>query len=206
MGTQWLESLRTFDVQTLSFKQAGAWTTGRQAATVVLVMAAVLALGYMLLVQPGLAHLQQQRSVEPQLKAQWEARVREVATLERYRQHLQSLQTTFDNVHSQLPSQAQVPGLLEEVSRISLSRGLVIEHMQWLPQTLQPFYTELPLQLLLVGGYHDLGLFLSDIATLPRIVTLHDFTLTAAADGANGPLRMTLLAKTYRANDQGLIP
>ena len=99
-----------------------------------------------------------------------------------------------------------MPGLLDEVSRLAQNSGLIIEQIQWLPETLQPAYSELPLQLRVVGGYHDLGVFLSGIAGLPRIVTLHDFTLTAATPAANGPLRMTLLAKTYRANDQGLIP
>jgi type IV pilus assembly protein PilO len=67
----------------------------------------------------------------------------------------------------------------------------------------QPFYAELPLKLVLIGGYHDLGHFVSQLAGLPRIVTLHDFTLTPLNETNDGQLRMTLLAKTYRTYDQG---
>ena len=106
----------------------------------------------------------------------------------------------------QLPAQAQVPGLLDQVSQLGKANGLLIERIQWLPEVLQPFYAELPLQMTLAGGYHELGLFVSAMASLPRIVTLHDFALAPLNGTGDGQLRMTLLARTYRTHDQGLIP
>lgn len=206
MVAQWLESLRTVDLHELNLKQAGTWSGKRKAGVATGFVALLVLAGYALWLQPGLARLHEQRSAEPVLKAQLANRAQEAASLVDHHQHLQALQTAFDEVMRQLPRQSQVPGLLDEVSRLAQNSGLIIEQIQWLPETLQPAYSELPLQLKVVGGYHDLGVFLGGIAGLPRIVTLHDFTLTAATPAANGPLRMTLLAKTYRANDQGLIP
>lgn len=206
MGAQWLESLRTFDLHELNLKHAGMWSARRKAVVAAGLMALLLLAGYALWLKPGLARLYEQRNAEPELNAQLATRVREAASLVDHHRHLEALQAAFDDVMRQLPRQSQVPGLLDEVSRLAQNSGLIIEQIQWLPETLQPVYSELPLQLMVVGGYHDLGVFLSGIADLPRIVTVHDFTLTAATPAANGPLRMTLLAKTYRANDQGLIP
>ncbi|OZY59168.1 pilus assembly protein PilO [Pseudomonas lundensis] len=206
MGAQWLESLRTFDLQELNLKHAGMWSARRKAVVAAGLVALLLLTGYGLWLKSGLARFHEQRNAEPELTAQLATRAREAASLVDHRRHLEALQAAFDDVMRQLPRQSQVPGLLDEVSRLAQNSGLIIEQIQWLPETLQPVYSELPLQLMVVGGYHDLGVFLSGIADLPRIVTVHDFTLTAATPAANGPLRMTLLAKTYRANDQGLIP
>ena len=106
----------------------------------------------------------------------------------------------------QLPRKAEVPGLLDEIARIGLTSGLRIEHIHWLPEVIQSFYTELPLQMSLVGGYHDFGLFVSGLASLPRVVTVQDFTLAALGGSGSEQLRMTLLATTYRTHDQGLVP
>ena len=91
-----------------------------------------------------------------------------------------------------------MPELLDEVSRLGQGNGLLVEHIQWLPEVLQTFYAELPLQMTLVGGYHELGLFVSAMASLPRIVTLHDLSLAPSNGTGDGQLRMTLLAKAYR--------
>jgi len=108
------------------------------------------------------------------------------------------LEAGFSALLKQLPAQAQVPELLDEISRLGLSNGLLVEHIQWLPEVLQTFYAELPLQMTLVGGYHELGLFVSAMASLPRIVTLHDLSLAPSNGTSDGQLRMTLLAKAYR--------
>jgi len=108
------------------------------------------------------------------------------------------LEAGFSALLKQLPAQAQVPELLDEISRLGLSNGLLVEHIQWLPEVLQTFYAELPLQMTLVGGYHELGLFVSAMASLPRIVTLHDLSLAPSNGTGDGQLRMTLLAKAYR--------
>ena len=206
MRMQWLHDLRGFDVSDLSFRHAGAWSARRQCLIAAAIAGALIGLGYLLLLQAPLAQLHQQRAGETSLKKQFEAKVVQVSGFNDALQRMQALQTAWGQVIEQLPNEAHIPGLLDEVSRIGMTSGLSIEHMQWLPEAQHPFYTELPLHITLSGGYHEFALFVSAIEHLPRIVTLHDFTLRPVSPAANSPLRITLLAKTYRTNDQGLIP
>ena len=206
MAAHWLVSVRSFDLRELDFGSPGTWSPRRKIAMASAWLGLVLVLGYSLLLEPQVARLQQQQDAQVVLKAEFESRAAQVANLDAYEMQMRELQATFSALLKKLPAQAEVPGLLDEVSRLGMATGLVIEHIQWLPEVLQPFYSELPLQMTLAGGYHDLGLFVSALASLPRIVTLHDFSLAPLNGADGGQLRMTLMARTYRTHDQGLIP
>ena len=104
----------------------------------------------------------------------------------------------------QLPSDTEVPGLLEDITRTGLESGLEFEEIKLQPEVVQQFYIELPIQISVVGTYHDLATFVSAVASLPRIVTLHDFDIQAADADSVSKLSMKVLAKTYRYNDEGL--
>ena len=97
-----------------------------------------------------------------------------------------------------------VPYLLEDITRTGLGSGLEFEEIKLLPEVTQQFYIELPIQITVTGAYHDLATFVSGVAGLPRIVTLHDFELAPASKEGGSKLRMSILAKTYRYNDKGL--
>ena len=103
----------------------------------------------------------------------------------------------------QLPGDTEVPGLLEDITRAGLGSGLAFEEIKLLPEVAQPFYIELPIQITVTGGYHELATFVSGVAGLPRIVTLHDFALAPASPQGGPKLRLSILAKTYRYNDKG---
>lgn len=206
MAAQWLHSLRSFDLRELDLGHPGVWSPKRQNLVALAWLGMILALGYPLLLQPSFGRLQLQHEAQTRLKTEFESRVAQVANLDAYLKQMQGLEAAFGVLLEQLPAQAQVPGLLDEISRLSHLNGLVVEHIQWLPEVLQPFYAELPLQMTLAGGYHELGLFVSAMASLPRIVTLHDFALAPLNSSGSGQLRMTLLARAYRTHDQGLIP
>ena len=205
-AAQWLARLGQFELRDLDFERVGWWSLRFKALVALLLVGVLLIVGYGLQLQSPINRLAQQRDVEVTLKTEFASKATQAAGLDAWLMHVHELETSFSGVLKQLPGQAQVPGLLDEVSRIALTSGLLIEHIQWSPEVLQPFYAELPLKLVLIGGYHDLGLFVSSLASLPRIVTLHDFALAPLNDTGDGQLRMTLLAKTYRAHDQGLIP
>ena len=206
MAAQWLHSLRSFDLRELDLGHPGVWSPKRKNLVALAWLGMILALGYPLLLQPSFGRLQLQHEAQTRLKTEFESRVAQVANLDAYLKQMQGLEAAFGVLLEQLPAQAQVPGLLDEISRLSHLNGLVVEHIQWLPEVLQPFYAELPLQMTLAGGYHELGLFVSAMASLPRIVTLHDFALAPLNSSGSGQLRMTLLARAYRTHDQGLIP
>lgn len=203
--TQWLERLRGVDLREMDIGDCGAWSPARKMLMAVLMAVLVVGLGYGLLLQASLSRLEQQHNAQTALKADFEAKAAQVARLDAYMGQMRELQASLDTLREQLPTQAQVPSLLEDVSRLGLMAGLKIEKIHWLPEVPQPFHAELALRLTLVGGFHELGLFVSELARLPRIITLHDFALQPLVPQGN-ELRMNVLAKTYRAHDQGLLP
>ena len=205
-AADWLMNLRSIDLRELDFASVGAWSSRRKTVVALMWLSLLLVLGYLLFLLSSTTRLQQQAEAQVALKTAFESRVAQVANLDAYVIQLHDLEAAFSAMLKQLPTQAQVPGLLDQVSQLGKANGLVIERIQWLPEVLQPFYAELPLQMTLAGGYHELGLFVSAMASLPRIVTLHDFALAPLNGTGDGQLRMTLLARTYRTHDQGLIP
>ena len=205
-AADWLMNLRSIDLRELDFASVGAWSSRRKTVVALMWLSLLLVLGYLLFLLSSTTRLQQQAEAQVALKTAFESRVAQVANLDAYVIQLHDLEAAFSAMLKQLPAQAQVPGLLDQVSQLGKANGLVIERIQWLPEVLQPFYAELPLQMTLAGGYHELGLFVSAMASLPRIVTLHDFALAPLNGTGDGQLRMTLLARTYRTHDQGLIP
>ena len=206
MIAHWLVSLHSFDLRELHLGNSGAWSLTRKTAVALVWSGVLLMLGYVVLLQGPVARLQQLQEMQSTLKTEFESRAAQVADLDAYVMQVHGLEAGFSTLLKQIPARAQVPELLDEVSRLGQTNGLLVEHIQWLPEVIQTFYAELPLHMTLVGGYHELGLFVSAMASLPRMVTLHDVTLAPINSTGDGQLRMTLLARAYRTHDQGLIP
>ena len=119
------------------------------------------------------------------------------------------LNAKFGTLLQQLPSDTEVPGLLDDITRTGLNSGLEFDEIKLMPEVVQQFYIELPIQITVAGSYHDFATFVSSVTSQDRIVTLHDFEITKpqASDSpiySAGKLRMSILAKTYRYNDQGV--
>ena len=106
------------------------------------------------------------------------------------------IEENFGTLLSQLPSDTEVPGLLDDISNAGVSNGLQFNKIGLLPENKKEFYIELPIAISVEGTYHDIGAFVSSVAALPRIVTLHDFTVDRGKTGGN--LVMKIQAKTYR--------
>lgn len=198
-----LASLRKIDVNDLDLNNIGSWPAAVKVIAGILAVVIVLALGYNFHLKDLQATLDQQRLDEETLKEQFSTKAFQAANLEAYREQMKEAETSFGALLKQLPSDTEVPGLLEDITRIGLDSGLEFEEIKLLPEVTQPFYIELPIQIKVVGGYHDLATFVSGVASQPRIVTLHDFELVPAEQGSTSKLRMSVLAKTYRYNDKG---
>lgn len=198
-----LASLRKIDINDLDLNNIGSWPAAAKVIAGFLAVVLVLALGYNFHLKDLQATLDQQRLDEETLKEQFSTKAFQAANLEAYREQMKEAETSFGALLKQLPSDTEVPGLLEDITRIGLDSGLEFEEIKLLPEVTQPFYIELPIQIQVVGGYHDLATFVSGVASQPRIVTLHDFELVPAEQGSTSKLRMSVLAKTYRYNDKG---
>ncbi|AHZ70134.1 MULTISPECIES: type 4a pilus biogenesis protein PilO [Pseudomonas] len=202
--SEWFESLRKIDINDLDTNNMGSWPPAIKALAGVLLMVLVLTLGYTFYISDQEDHLGLKREEESTLKEQFANKAHMAANLELYTQQMKEMENSFGVLLRQLPSDTEVPGLLEDITRTGLGSGLEFEEIKLLPEVAQQFYIELPIQITVTGAYHDLATFVSGVAGLPRIVTLHDFDL-APADPEGGPkLRMSILAKTYRYNDKGL--
>ena len=206
MASHWLDRLRSVELQDLGLRNAGVWSPRHKVLVAMAWVSVLLGLGYWLLLAGSMARLELQREAEVAMKTEFEAKARRLPALASYRLHVQALEEAYQALMTLLPRQAEVPGLLDDLSRMGLASGLVIEQIQWSPPVRHKLYIEQPLQLSPVGRYHDVGLFLSTLSSLPRIVTSHDFALVPLNSSGDGRLRMTLLAKTYHAHTSGLAP
>ncbi|MBZ9782272.1 type 4a pilus biogenesis protein PilO [Pseudomonas sp. REP124] len=202
----WLEGLRKIDINDLDTNNIGSWPPAIKVVVGALVMAMVLALGYSFSTSELENQLHLKRDEESTLKEQFADKARMAANLELYTEQMKEMENSFGVLLRQLPSDTEVPGLLEDITRTGLGSGLEFEEIKLLPEVTQPFYIELPIQITVTGAYHDLATFVSGVAGLPRIVTLHDFDLAPANPDGGPKLRMSILAKTYRYNDKGLQP
>ena len=195
-----MRSLREFDINDLDFDNVGSWPVPVKLVIWSVLFIGVLAAGYYYHIKDLQTQLAKVEAKEVALKTDFEKKAFQAANLEAYRQQMAEMEESFGALVSQLPSDTEVPGLLEDITNKGLLNGLEIASIDLQKETAREFYVELPIAISASGSYHDLGAFISGMAGLPRIVTLHDFTITARGDDANH-LGMNIIAKTYRYKD-----
>jgi type IV pilus assembly protein PilO len=169
-------------------------------AVIIVLSLAVGGVWFYLDTQAQLEQLEQVRSQEQELKNTLAAKQKKAANLEEYKQLLQEMEKAFGDLVRQLPNKAEVPELLVDVSQTGLGAGLEFELFQPQEEIKKEFYAELPIKIRVTGKYEQLGNFVSGLAALPRIVTVHDVTIEPIKD--SGKLGMSALLKTYRYLDE----
>ncbi|RMG52984.1 MAG: pilus assembly protein PilO [Gammaproteobacteria bacterium] len=185
--------LESFDVNDL--KNIGTAPVAVRAIVIAVVVITILGLGYYFDTKDQLLRLEQLEKKELDLRRKFEARQRKAANLEAYKAQLEEMRTAFGAMLRQLPSETEIPSLLVDISETGLRSGLTIDLFQPQAEAKKGFYAEKPIKLEMRGTYEEMAHFASGVATLPRIVTLHDIQITPAKNGA---LSMKATAKTYR--------
>ncbi len=193
-----LQELKEFDVNELNADNIGSWPIAIKVIVWVIVFVAVLVAGYMYDVSGLQKNLVQEQKKELDLRSEFERKAYQAANLNAYRTQMVQMEESFGALVSQLPSDTEVPGLLEDITNKGLSSGLDINSITLSNEIVQEFYVEKPFQIVVRGNYHDIATFVSGIASLPRIVTLHDFEILQSDDAT---LNMKITAKTYRYKD-----
>lgn len=192
------------EINDLDMNNPGAWPGPVKVLAGALLLIAVLVGGYFLHVQDMQEELARQAREEGTLKEQFESKVRQAANLDAYKDQMVLMEASFEQLLRQLPSDTEVPGLLEDITSAGLNSGLEFEEIRLLSEVAQQFYIELPIQIRVLGTYHELATFVSAVASMPRIVTLHDFAIEPDKDvSSGGRLAMNIQVKTYRYKDQG---
>ena len=194
-----INELRELDVNELSLDNIGSWPLAVKIIAWILVFVLVVVLGYFYNISDLRDQLTQVESKEVDLKREFEDKAFKAANLEALRKQMAEMEVSFGALVKQLPSDTEVPGLIEDITNKGVESGLEIKSIKLEAEQAKEFYVELPISIEVVGSYHDFGTFVSGIAGLPRIVTLHNFKINPAdSKGAPGVLSMSISAKTYR--------
>ena len=158
---------------------------------------------YQMMLAQSLEELGQHQKKERELVGVYEQRAFKAANLPLLKKQMVEMEESFEALAKQLPDDTEVPGLLEELSQLGIDSGLEFDTIGLGSEKEEEFYYELPIQISVRGTFHALGAFVSGISSLPRIVTLHDFTIMPLKDAeGSGMLTMSITAKTYRYNEE----
>ena len=186
-----------FDINDLDFSQAGNWPIGVKAVCYILVIALVLGLGWKFYALDKRNFLQREVAKEDDLKKVYEDKAFQVSRLDALRKQMADVEERFAELTKQLPTEKEVPGLLDDITNLGTGSGLQIGLIALAPEIKREFYIELPINIKVNGSYHQMGSFVSGIAALDRIVTLHDYSISPNGTG----VAMSIQAKTYRYNE-----
>jgi len=187
------------DLRALDTNDPGRWPLPFRVAAVAIAFVAVVAIGvYYFVWLDDKPLLDREKRKETELRAAFEDRQRKAANFDAYRTQLAEIERDFGAMLRQLPGKTEVPSLLVDISQTGLGAGLEEKLFQPTGEVQKDFYAELPIKLRYTGSYHELGKFVSGIAALPRIVTLHDIDIKPAEKDSTSSLMLEVTAKTYR--------
>ena len=191
--------MKDIDLGNLDFSNIGSWPAAIKVALIILVCTGVAAGGYFLFVKNKITELEVAEKRENTLKKEFEGLQKQAVNLEEYKQQLIDINNTFGEMLRRLPKKTEISGLLNDISQTGLSSGVEFQLFKPLAERHIEFYAELPIQMRMTGTYHEFGNFVSEVAALPRIVTLHNIKISP--DNVSGLLVMEVTAKTYRYLD-----
>ncbi|MAF83729.1 MAG: type 4a pilus biogenesis protein PilO [Gammaproteobacteria bacterium] len=194
------------ELQNLDFNDIGRWPLLFRALFVGLFFVIAASGGfYYFVFTAQMPRLERAEQEEQELRTSFEQKQKKAANFSAYREQLAEIERSFGTMLRQLPGKTEIPNLLVDISQTGLAAGLLEELFQPVAELQKDFYAEKPIKIRLKGTYHEFGQFVSDIAALPRIVTLHDIAIKQAlsgADSGNGKLILNVTAKTYRYLDE----
>lgn len=189
-----VEELKSLDVN-----DVGRWPLAFRAAVIAIVFVAVMGLGiYWTIIEDKAPQLQRAQAEEGTLRISFENKQRKAANYDAYKAQLTQMEQSFGTMLRQLPGETEIPSLIVDISQTGLAAGLQEKLFQPQSEVPKDFYAEKPITISLSGGYHEIANFVSGIAALPRIVTLHDISITPDNVDDYDSLSLQVTAKTYR--------
>ncbi|MDH3860086.1 MAG: type 4a pilus biogenesis protein PilO [Gammaproteobacteria bacterium] len=191
------------ELQNLDANDVGRWPLPFRVGVIVIVFVLVVALGiYFFIVKDKAPLLERAQNEEQELRLTFENKQRKAANYDAYKAQLEQIEQSFGTMLRQLPGETEIPSLIVDISQTGLAAGL--QEKLFVPQAEIPkdFYAEKPIKIRLTGGYHEIGNFVSGIAALPRIVTLHNINITRESNEEFDNLSMEVTAQTYRYLDE----
>lgn len=188
------------ELRQLDINQVGNWPVAFKAVALAILFIVIVAAGHFLVWQEQIETLESIQAEEETLKSTYLIKKRSAVNLIAMRLQLKEIEQSLGTLLKQLPDKSEMEALLVDINQAGLGRGLQFELFKPAAQeTIHAFYAELPVSIRVTGGYHDIGAFASDIAQLPRIVTLNDINIKPGTDGR---LVLDAVAKTFRYLDE----
>jgi len=185
----------------LELDNIGQWPAAAKLILAIFLAVMVAFLGYMGLISDQMKQLDRVSAEEVTLKESYRTKYHVAANLELFRAQMIEAEDTFANQLRSLPNSHEIPGLLDDITFVGTTSGLDFVKLEWQPEISKEIYIELPIDIEVVGPYHSFGQFVSKIAGLPRIVTVHDFKISIP-QGDSDSLSLKLQAKTYRYQEE----
>lgn len=189
------------ELSNLDYHEMGSWPLPVRIVMVIALMVLIIGLGYWFDSRHQMEQLAAAEQSEKELKMAFENKAAKAANLEAYEQQLAEMRASFGAMLRQLPNKTEVADLLVDVSQTGLASGLEFNLFQPQAEIPREFYAELPIDIAVRGTYHEFGEFISSVAALPRIVTVHGVKILPEKEGEE--LTMVLTAKTYRYLEEG---
>jgi type IV pilus assembly protein PilO len=191
------------DLKNLDINDVGRWPLVFRAAVIFIVFVAVVGAGvWFTIIEDKLPALQRAQDDESTLRVTFENKQRKAANYDAYKAQLAQIEQSFGTMLRQLPGETEIPSLIVDVSQTGLAAGLQEKLFQPQPEIPRDFYAEKPIKIRLSGGYHEIANFVSGVAALPRIVTLHDINITPEGQDSYDKLSLEVTAQTYRYLDE----
>lgn len=191
------------ELQNLDVNDVGRWPLVFRIAVIAIVFVVVVGLGvYWFIIQDKAPQLERVQQEEEQLRITFESKQRKAANYDAYKAQLAQIEQSFGTMLRQLPGETEIPSLIVDISQTGLAAGLQEKLFVPQPEIPKDFYAEKPIKIRLTGGYHEIGNFVSGIAALPRIVTLHNINISRENTSTFDSLSIEVTAKTYRYLDE----
>ena len=193
-----LDELQSFLKDPDSIKKIGVAPLPIRIGAVAIIVALILAGGFFKIIKPVQENIARLQQKEEELKKDFDQQQKKAANLEAYQEQLEEMKRSFGAMLRQLPNKTEVESLIVDLSQASAANNLKVDYFKPTGEVAKEFYAEYPITLRVFGRYHELAKFVSDVAALPRIVTLHDIVIKPVkADDTTGELTMEMTAKTY---------
>ena len=191
------------ELQSLDPREPGRWPLPfRIGAVAIWLVVLTFILGYFFVWQNESPTLDQYQQEEQKLRQEFRNKHAQAVNLSVYKQQLADIERDFGALLRQLPGRTEVPNLVVDISQTGLGAGLSQKLFQPGAELKKDFYAELPIRIRFSGSYHQFGQFVSGIAALPRIVTLHDIEIKPDGKAGYDSLTLDVTAKTYRYLDE----
>lgn len=193
-----LEELKVLDVN-----DVGRWPLMFRAGVIAIAFVVVVGLGYYWTIyKDKMPQLERAEAEQKALEITFENKQRKAANYDAYKAQLSQIEQSFGTMLRQLPGETEIPSLIVDISQAGLASGLQEKLFQPQSEIPRDFYAEKPIKIRLAGGYHEIANFVSGVAALPRIVTLHDINITPDDKDNFDRLSLEVTAKTYRYLDE----